>query len=467
MDRLGARLPRDHAEEGEAGEDGGSGPRAASRHAGTSAAKTQARHSTKVRSVTGGRTASSPAIRGRCSCPTPRGHEGGVERRAEQRDRGVARRRQPPRGGAAERPGAVEEEAVDRADAPADGGRERHGRVDGDERGVGDERQRRVGCAHQAEADELGRRAGGTRGRGRRWRSLQVALGVAGGWRARRRCASGSSRSAWITFGICGIAPSASHAVRTMHAPASARVRASAANGRTHHTYQGIVQPSVRTAASITKPAAPGSHARRHGRPRRPRRRPAPARRGRWRGRRPSARRGRRARRARWARSAARRARPGCPSRAGGRRRPARRRARTSAPAPPAPPRAGRRRRQAEHDDGREQGGRGLEARRRGRRTRPRRRPTTARSRACQPTIASATAATLQQQHERLVVRAADAVDEDERVQPDERDRGLRRAPEPPRGERHQHERPQRGGQHDRLPRPVRRGQRRAGRAPR
>ena len=44
---------------------------------------------------------------------------------------------------------------------------------------------------------------------------------------------------------------------------ASARVRARAAKGRTHHTYQGIVHPSVRTAASITKPAAPGSQARR------------------------------------------------------------------------------------------------------------------------------------------------------------------------------------------------------------
>ena len=67
-----------------------------------------------------------------------------------------------------------------------------------------------------------------------------------------------------MTFGICGIAPSASHAVSSTHAPASARVRARAAKGRTHHTYQGIVQPRVRTVASMTKPAAPGSHARRH-----------------------------------------------------------------------------------------------------------------------------------------------------------------------------------------------------------
>jgi hypothetical protein len=68
----------------------------------------------------------------------------------------------------------------------------------------------------------------------------------------------------WITFGICGMAPRASHAVRTMQAPASARVRARAAKGRTHQTYQGIVQPRVRTVASMTKPAAPGSHERRH-----------------------------------------------------------------------------------------------------------------------------------------------------------------------------------------------------------
>ena len=66
-----------------------------------------------------------------------------------------------------------------------------------------------------------------------------------------------------MTFGICGIAPRASHAVSSTQAPASARVRASAAKGRTHQTYQGIVQPSVRTVASITNPAAPGSHARR------------------------------------------------------------------------------------------------------------------------------------------------------------------------------------------------------------
>ncbi len=44
--------------------------------------------------------------------------------------------------------------------------------------------------------------------------------------------------------------------VSTTHAAASQRVRASAANGRTHRTYHGIVQPSVRTATSITLPHA-------------------------------------------------------------------------------------------------------------------------------------------------------------------------------------------------------------------
>jgi hypothetical protein len=70
VDRLGAGLPGHQGEKRQACDEGGSRPRAASGHAGTARAKTQPRHSTKVRSVTGGRTTSSPASCGRCSCPT-------------------------------------------------------------------------------------------------------------------------------------------------------------------------------------------------------------------------------------------------------------------------------------------------------------------------------------------------------------------------------------------------------------
>ena len=61
----------------------------------------------------------------------------------------------------------------------------------------------------------------------------------------------------------CGTAPSASPTVTTTTAALSARERLSAANGRTHQTYHGTVQARVRTVASITTPAAPMSRSRR------------------------------------------------------------------------------------------------------------------------------------------------------------------------------------------------------------
>jgi hypothetical protein len=70
MDGFGAGLPRHEGKECETGDEGASRPRTTSGHAGTARAKTQPRQSTKVRIVTGGRTASSPVSRGRCSCPT-------------------------------------------------------------------------------------------------------------------------------------------------------------------------------------------------------------------------------------------------------------------------------------------------------------------------------------------------------------------------------------------------------------
>src|SRR4029079_4430682 len=61
----------------------------------------------------------------------------------------------------------------------------------------------------------------------------------------------------------CGTAPSARPTVTATRAPLSTRERLSAANGRTHQTYHGTVQASVRTVASITAPAAPTSRSRR------------------------------------------------------------------------------------------------------------------------------------------------------------------------------------------------------------
>ena len=92
VDRLGAGLPRHHGEEGETGEEGGGRPRPAGGHAGTARAKTQPRHSAKLSRVTGGRTASSPASRGRCSSPTAIARRAASSPEPSERDGGVARR---------------------------------------------------------------------------------------------------------------------------------------------------------------------------------------------------------------------------------------------------------------------------------------------------------------------------------------------------------------------------------------
>jgi hypothetical protein len=70
VDGLGPRLPRHQGEEGQTGDEGGGHSPMASGHAGVSGAKTQPRQSRKASMVTGGRTASSPAMRGRCCSDT-------------------------------------------------------------------------------------------------------------------------------------------------------------------------------------------------------------------------------------------------------------------------------------------------------------------------------------------------------------------------------------------------------------
>ena len=68
--RGGARPPCHARDREDAGEDDGDGPHAAGVHARTVPAKTHRRQTTKVTRVTAGRMATSPARRGRCSCPT-------------------------------------------------------------------------------------------------------------------------------------------------------------------------------------------------------------------------------------------------------------------------------------------------------------------------------------------------------------------------------------------------------------
>ena len=131
MHRLGAGLPRHQGEQHETGDEGAGRPQVASAHAGTARAKTQPRQSTKVRMVTGGSTASSPATPRQVLIPDRDRHQGRVECRAHELDGDVARRGDDAARGAAERPGAVEEVAVGRADAPADGAGEWSRSVEG------------------------------------------------------------------------------------------------------------------------------------------------------------------------------------------------------------------------------------------------------------------------------------------------------------------------------------------------
>ena len=240
---------------------------------------------------------------------------------------------------------------------------------------------------------------------------------------------------------------------------ASARVRARAAKGRTHHTYHGIVQPSVRTVASMTKPGgarqpcAPPGHGRgrAHGGQRQHGvgddaivgRQPTLA--------------GERGEHVGHAQ------RPDEPVLDARRGQVAAvddpTTSKDSTPALPAPPRAGRRRRQAKTTTGARRAADGLK-------------PAASTAQAPAPTSHHGARPLLPaddgqrhrrhaaQQHQRLVVGPADAVDEHERVEAHERDRGLRRAPEPARGEGHQHEGAERGRQQHALPRPIRGGQR-------
>ena len=229
MHRLGAGLPRHQGEQRETGDEGAGRPQVASAHAGTARAKTQPRQSTKVR-IGHRRQHRELAGHSRQVLMSDRDrHQGRVERRAHELDDDVARRGDGAARGAAEGPGAVEEVAVDRADAPADGA------------GEGQRGARRASRTEYVASVSAVLTAptrpkrtswaitAGTRGRVATSGLIADSAGCRGGSRARPPCAWGSSRSEWMTFGICGIAPSASQAVSTTHAR---RERARAREGR-------------------------------------------------------------------------------------------------------------------------------------------------------------------------------------------------------------------------------------------